>query len=224
MKQLRIFIAFPSDCEKERQIIHKICQSDKTVRALRRELEVSLDCFDFRDVPSDAGRPQSIINSAADRWKPDWFIFLFWGRLGQDAGMGMTGMEEEWNRAIELNKRGRGHPWVSLYINEAEGNPYDVDSVQEGALKRFKATVFSEHQALATQLKGSRAFHERFHSDLSVRLLEIAKGENAFDLEKEFRECSMGLLSWPRTLGNGEEIQRPELQARVLPRFHGHLG
>ncbi|CUS33356.1 conserved hypothetical protein [Candidatus Nitrospira nitrificans] len=120
-------------------------------------------------------------------------------------------MEEEWNRAISLNKQGRGHPRVSLYFNEAEGNPYDVDSVQEEALKKFKTSVFGEYQAFATTFKGCRTFSEQFHSDLSARLVEIAKGKNALDLEQEFRWCSEGLLSWPRTLRNGEEIQRPEL-------------
>ncbi len=218
MKQLRIFIAFASDCERERRIIRKTCQSDKTIKALCRELDVSLDCVDFNDVSSDAGRPQSLINAAADRWKPDWFIFIFWGRLGRDAGLGMTGMEEEWNRAISLNKQTGGHPRVSLYFNEAEGNPYDVDSVQEEALRKFKATIFSEYHALATRFKGCRAFTEQFRSDLSVRLTEVTKGEGALDLEQEFKECSRGLLSWPRTLRNGEEITRSELQA-ILERI-----
>ena len=158
-------VAFASDCESERQIIHKTCQSDKTIRALRRELEVSIDSLDFKDVSSDAGRPQSLINSAADKWKPDWFIFIFWRRLGNDAGLGMTGMEEEWARAIDLNKQGGGHPRVSLYFNEAAGNPYDEDRAQEEALKKFMATRFSEHQALATPFKGPGAFHDRFRSD-----------------------------------------------------------
>ncbi len=218
MKRLRIFIAFASDCINERQIIRKTCQSDKMVKTLCRELDVSLGCFDFHDVSSDAGRPQSLINAAADRWKPDWFIFVFWGRLGSDAGLGMTGMEEEWNRAISLNKQGGGYPRVSLYFNEAEGNPYAVDSVQESAIEKFKSKVFGEYQALATRFKGSRAFSEQFRSDLSARLIELAKGEGALDLEQEFKECSGGLLSWPRTLGNGEEIQRPELQT-ILERI-----
>jgi len=218
MKQLRIFIAFASDCEPERQIIHKICQDDKTIRALCRELEINLGCFDFKDVPSDAGRPQSLINSAVDRLKPDWFIFIFWRRLGRDAGLGMTGMEEEWSRAISLNKQGGGYPRISLYFNDAEGNPYEVDSGQEEAVGKFKAAVFGEYQALATSFKGPSAFSEQFHSDLSARLVETARGKDALDLEQEFRECSGGLLSWPRTLGNGEEIQRPELQ-KILERI-----
>lgn len=218
MKQLRIFIAFASDCESERRIIRKTCQADRTIQALCRELDVKLDWADFNDVPSDAGRPQSLINAAADRWKPDWFIFIFWGRLGRDAGLGLTGMEEEWNRAINLNKQGKGYPRVSLYFNEAEGNPYHVDSFQEEALKKFKTTIFSEYQALATRFKGCRAFFEQFHSDLSVRLIELTRGEGALDLEQELQECSRGLLSWPRTLRNGEEIPRSELQA-ILERI-----
>jgi hypothetical protein len=135
VKRLRLFIAFARDCERERKIIHETCRADKTIKTLCRKLDVSLGCVDFSDVPSDAGRPQFLINSAVDKWKPDWFIFIFWGRLGHDAGLGMTGMEEEWNRAINLNKQGGGYPRVSLYFNEEEGNPYEADSFQEEALK-----------------------------------------------------------------------------------------
>ncbi len=87
-----------------------------------------------------------------------------------------------------------------------------MDSIQEEALEKFKATVFSEYHALAARFKGRRAFTEQFRSDLSARLIELAKGEDALDLEQEFKACSGGLLSWPRTLGNGQEIQRSELQ------------
>ncbi|MDR4466261.1 MAG: ATP-binding protein, partial [Nitrospira sp.] len=48
-----------------------------------------------------------------------------------------------------------------------------------------------------------------------VRLIKLAKGEDALDLDQEFIECSRGLLSWPRTLGHDEEIQRPELLAII---------
>ena len=97
-------------------------------------------------------------------------------------------MEEEWARAIELNKQGGGHPRVSLYFNESEGNPYDVDSLQEEALKKFKASIFGECQALAASFKGSREFSDQFRSDLSARLAEIARGEGTLDLAAEFRE------------------------------------
>ena len=66
-------------------------------------------------------------------------------------------------------------------------------------LEKFKAKVRGQYQALYTPFKGPRAFAEQFHSDLSVRLVELAKGKDALDLEQEFRDCSEGLLSWPRT-------------------------
>ncbi len=213
IKQLRIFVAFASDCDVERHIIHRACQSDRTIKKLCLELGISLDCVDFTNVCSDAGRPQSLINLAAERWQPDWFIFLFWRRLGRDAGLGMTGMEEEWSRAIELNQKGGGHPRVSLYFNKAEGNAFDADPTQLEELKRFKTTIFEQHQALATPFIGPRKFREQFLADLSWRLLEVDRGAGALDLDQEFRESSKGLLQWPRTLGEGDEIQRPELPA-----------
>lgn len=195
MKHLRIFIAFASDSESQRRTIRTICQSDKSIKALCRELGVSLDCFDFKDIPSDAGRPQSLINLAAERGKPDWFVFLFWQKLGTDAGLGMTGMEEEWSRAIVLNQQGAGHPRVSLYFNNAEGDVFEADPTQEAALKRFRTTIFEQHEALATFFKGAPEFRQRFHADLTIRLLEIGRGVDSLDLEQEFNEASKGLLS-----------------------------
>jgi hypothetical protein len=213
IKQLRIFIAFASDCDAERRAIHRICQSDPTIKKLRLTLGISLDCVDFMDVCSDAGRPQSLINLAAERWKPDWFIFLFWQRLGRDAGLGMTGMEEEWSRAIELNRKGSGHPRVSLYFNKAEGDAFDAGPTQVEALERFRTTIFEQHQALATFFNGTRKFREQLRADLSCRLVEVARGVDSLDLDQEFKDSSKGLLQWPRTLGVGDEIQRPELPA-----------
>lgn len=213
MKHLRIFIAFASDCDQERRVISKMCRSDRTIKKLSLDLGVSLDCGDFKDVSSDAGRPQLLINRAAEKWRPDWFVFLFWRRLGRDAGLGMTGMEEEWSRAIALNQQGRGHPLVSLYFNNAESDAYEADASQEEALKIFRTTIFEQHQALAKFFKGASDFHEQFHADLSSRLVEIGRGVDSLDFEQEFSEASKGLLSWPRTLTAGDEIQRPELEA-----------
>ncbi len=133
--------------------------------------------------------------------------------LGTDAGLGMTGMEEEWSRAIVLNQQGAGHPRVSLYFNNAEGDAFEADPTQEAALKRFRTTIFEQHEALATFFKGAPEFRQRFHADLTIRLLEIGRGVDSLDLEQEFNEASKGLLSWPRTLTTGDEIQRPEFQS-----------
>ena len=125
----------------------------------------------------------------------------------------MTGMKEEWSRAIALNQQGAGHPRVSLYFNNAEGDAFEADPTQEEVLKRFRTTIFEQHQALATFFKGAPEFRQRFHADLTIRLLEIGRGVDFLDLEQEFNEASKGLLSWPRTLTTGDEIQRPEFQS-----------
>jgi len=108
--QLRIFIASPGDCTLERDAVRRICNEDKTILTIRRNNHVSVDVFGWEDISSDAGRPQSIINAAVRKFNPDWFVFIFWHRFGSDAGLGMTGSEEEWNLARQLNEKGGGHP------------------------------------------------------------------------------------------------------------------
>lgn len=215
VKQLRIFIACPSDCAVERDAIHHICQTDLTIKHLRRDLKVSIDQFDFRDLPSNLGRPQSLINEAIDRWRPDWYVFIFWHRMGTDAGLGMTGMEEEWNRASQLNLTGNGCPWVSLYFNQVDPPIYQIDPGQREALTKFKASIFDQHKAFAANFSGTQDFQERFRADLTYRLQELSHGVGAFDLKQQFLESSKGLLGWPRTLGAQQEIDRPEFHLLV---------
>lgn len=118
VKQLRIFIASPSDCILEREAVRRICKEDHTILTICRTNQISLDVFDWEDVSSDVGRPQSIINAAVEKFNPDWFVFIFWHRFGSDAGLGMTGTEEEWNLTRQLNEKGGGYPKVSIFFNK----------------------------------------------------------------------------------------------------------
>jgi len=104
VRPLRIFIASPGDCILEREAVRCVCREDQTILEICRKNHISVKDFGWEDICSDVGRPQSIINAAVEKFSPDWFIFIFWHRFGSDAGLGMTGTEEEWNLARRLNE------------------------------------------------------------------------------------------------------------------------
>jgi hypothetical protein len=80
LRQLRIFIASPSDCGTEREVVHRITRQDQTIRTLCQNLSVSIADFGWEDLPPDLGRPQSLINAAVEEFNPNWFVFICWFR------------------------------------------------------------------------------------------------------------------------------------------------
>ncbi len=218
IKRLRIFIACPSDCQKEKDEIRRIVREDESILSLCRKLKVSADVFAFDDLPPDTGRPQSIINAAIAAYNPDGFIFIFKNRLGSDAGFGMTGAEEEWNLARQSSEQGRGRPWASLYFDESEFSAYEVDEDQRQALDRFKQSIFKEHDALACRFSGFTEFQNKFRSHLVKRLLDVAPLSSTINLDEQLEAASQSLLQWPRTLKDGSQIDRPEL-AQLLEKI-----
>ena len=159
-----------------------------------------------------------------DQFNPDWFVFLFWHRFGSDAGLGMTGTEEEWNRARLESEQGEGRPAISIYFNRANPPMDGLDAAQFSSVEDFRRTIFSEYQALAKDFNGTDDFGDKFRAHLTEKILALGaevdeRSPEPEVLRQEFMDASRGLLNWPRSLGNGERIERPErefLADRVL--------
>jgi hypothetical protein len=224
--QFRIFIASPSDCQAEREAVRHIASQDQAIQTLCRRYNIAIQVFGWEDIPSDLGRPQSLINAAMNTFNPDWFVFIFWHRFGSNAGLGMTGSEEEWNLARQRHEEGGGRPWVSVYFNKADLPFQELDGLQFDALTQFRNTIWANYQALASHFRGTRNFESAFRGHLTARLLALSAGVAAgrpsgtARLQQEFFVASQGLLRWPRTLGVDQQIERPELQ-QLLECIHG---
>jgi hypothetical protein len=220
--KLRIFIACPGDCTAEREAVHRMASQDQTIQTLCRNLDLSVDALDWRDVMPDLGRPQSLINAAVEAFNPGWIVFIFWHRFGSDAGLGMTGTEEEWNIARRLHEQGGGWPWVSIYFNQANPPLPELDGFQFEAFKQFRNMIWANYEALAKNFEGVKEFEDLFRFHLAGRLLQLSPvphpGQpSAIDrLRQELLAASQVLLHWPRTLGADHEIERPELQQLLL--------
>ncbi|MCM1566191.1 MAG: hypothetical protein NC238_09645 [Dehalobacter sp.] len=161
-----------------------------------------MDVFGWEEICSNVGRPQSIINAAVEEFNPDWFVFIFWHRFGSDAGLGMTGSEEEWNLARQLNERGGGHPRASIFFNKKSAISYEQDSYQIEALQRFRDKIFGEYQALACFFNGARDFEEKFRDNLTDILFNLDSEHRKItinQLRQEFLAASNVLLKYQST-------------------------
>ncbi|NSW90329.1 MAG: AAA family ATPase [Firmicutes bacterium] len=213
VKQLRIFIASSGDCILEREAVRRVCNEDHTILTICRANHISLDVFGWEDVCSNIGRPQSIINVAVEKFNPDWFVFIFWHRFGSDAGLGMTGTEEEWNLARQLNEKGGGHPRVSIFFNKKSAPPHEQDDYQLEALRRFREAIFNEYQALACFFDGTRDFEKKFQAHLTDILLNLGGGHREITIDRLRQELLLAsnvLLNYQRTLMDGRQIERLE--------------
>ncbi|EHL05447.1 hypothetical protein HMPREF0322_03877 [Desulfitobacterium hafniense DP7] len=213
VKQLRIFIASPGDCKLEREAVRRICKEDQTILAICRANRISLDVYGWEEICSNVGRPQSIINAAVEKFDPDWFVFILSHRFGSDAGLGMTGTEEEWNLARQLNEKGGGHPRVSIFFNQKSVLPHEQDSYQIEALQRFRDTIFKEYQALAGSFDGTKDFEKKFQAYLTEILLNLDREHQDITIDRlkhELLAASNVLLDYQRTLADRQQIERSE--------------
>lgn len=215
VKQLRIIIASPGDCILERKAVRRVCNEDLTIIHICRANHISLDVLGWEDICSAIGRPQSIINMAVEKFNPDWFVFIFWHRFGSDAGLGMTGTEEEWNLARQMNEKGKGHPKVSVFFNKKSALPHEQDDYQLEALKLFKGKIYSEYQALACSFNGVEEFEKIFQANLTEFLLNLDGGHQEITIERLQQELLLAsnvVLNYQRTLKDELQIERPEFK------------
>ena len=211
INKLRIFVASPKDCSLERDAARQLVRSNPTIQTVARELNVALDIYGWEDVCPDLGRPQEIINTAIEKYDPNWFVFIFWHRLGSDAGEGMTGTEEEWKIALELKQREAKEVFVSIYFNRASPQLSDIDGFQLEAVKTFRENIFKNFKALTLDFNGLTDFTDKFSAHLSEKLISLSSNL-ARGISERLLDVSVGLLSWPITLGNGRHIERTQLQ------------
>src|SRR5262249_42103503 len=132
-------------------------------------------------------------------------------RLGSDAGEGMTGTEEEWKIALELKQREAKEVFVSIYFNRASPQLSDIDGFQLEAVKTFRENIFKNFKALTLDFNGLTDFTDKFSAHLSEKLISLSSNL-ARGISERLLDVSVGLLSWPITLGNGRHIERTQLQ------------
>jgi hypothetical protein len=187
---LRIFLASPSDVQKEREIIREVV--DRLNTAIGRNLGVHVELRGWEDTPPGRGRPQDEINEVLRRC--DIFLGLLWKTWGTNPGGDNeyeSGFEEEFNLACELHDQGEIEE-VAVYFKEISGvSPDSMEGVQQ--VVDFKESIDREllfgtfqtardwreliYDHLATYLTKKYAASESGEAHQAPRRLPVPEGE-----------------------------------------------
>lgn len=122
MRQLKIFVASPSDVGEERKYAEQVIEDFN--RTVSDNFDVSLRSILWERVSPDLGDPQDLINEQADQ--ADLVVVIFGERLGSPAREYPSGTAEELSIAYKrwLEKTGRPRVWV-YFRTIADGKKRD---------------------------------------------------------------------------------------------------
>jgi hypothetical protein len=168
----KCFIASPGDCANERKIAAAAVQ--RIDRLIGERIHYRLEPRGWeRDAFPDVGRPQEIINKILD--ESDIAVFIFWHRLGTDAGLGHTGSEEEFYRTLQ-RRYTSGEPRMLLYFNEAPPPSQAVDLGQLARVRDFRRRLDEGRELLYGTFRDGAEWRERLEDALADELFRRAKG------------------------------------------------
>ncbi len=131
---IRVLIASPSDCEKERSLVPDVLYAWNAANSFRRAVILEPVKWETHSYPEFGDRPQGILNRQLVE-NCDILIGTFWTRLGTNTGKSDSGTAEE----IDEFRRTGKH--VLLYFSSAPIQPDSIDLDQYQALKEYKSRL-----------------------------------------------------------------------------------
>ncbi len=204
LKNLRLFIAAPSDMNAERARLSLVVED---LKALANHVGVVLELVDWRQAVPDLGRPEQII---LDQLQPDsWDIFIgiLWHRFGtppqqwdlQTGREYLSGTEEEFQVAYRLWQQ-HHRPRIMFYWCKRNPAFDDVDPIQLQRVKAFFAgfAPSADHPGLYQIFDTTESFERLVRKNLTDFLLQYAEQVNQqFVTPQELSEFTAAM---PNTL------------------------
>lgn len=140
---ISIFLASPGDVADERsRLTEVISEWNKT---WARNLGVRLEVIRWEDdaYPGIGLDAQDVINHQLPQ-DYDIFIGIMWSRFGTLTARAGSGTEEEFNRALELNRSGSNNPNILFYFKDTPIPPSKIEPDQLIKLQNFKQRLKTE--------------------------------------------------------------------------------
>jgi HEAT repeat protein len=139
---LRIVAASAGDVKSERHILAEVVDEINRGPAAERALRLELFGWDTDSYPEfHPEGPQErrgLIEPLLGIKDYDIFIGIFWKRFGAVTGSGMSGAEQEIQRAYE-SWREHGRPLVSLYLKQQSYSPKTQEEIEQwGGVLNFR--------------------------------------------------------------------------------------
>jgi hypothetical protein len=208
MPVLRVAVFGPSDCNDAKEHLRFLVDRDPALSRTARQFDLTLKSFSGTDVPSGRGRAQALINRYIAEVKPDLSVFIFRKRFGTNAGLDMTGTEEEWSIAIDT-LAGRADFDVAIYFSE--------DGLDERRLKKFRKRIERQYLAYYTVYRDAADLDVHLRNKLTNFICDRGSSNDkpprtADDVIAALAASPFSLTTYPRTLPRGDELPRPELE------------
>jgi len=205
--EVRLVVSYRIETKDEMDTITELVDDDPAVREVRRHNRLHVDVKEFQQIAPGAGRPQDVINSEYEKFRPDIWVFLWWRSAGHDAGWGMTAMVEELELAHRLADEHGTRVWQ--YWKRTDN--------MDPELQRVWGQV--KHKAYVCKFADTRDLRKQFRAHLIKDLLDRgAKCIDASTLKDQLRRASAEVRNYPTTLRCGHRFERPEVQ-EILDRI-----
>ncbi len=139
-KQLKVFLASPSDIKKERQILKTVIDEINKLYLDRLGLGFQLLKWETNTYPDVGDDVQSVINDQiGDNY--DVFIGILWTRIGTQTKRALSGTLEEFTRAYDRSKANPDNIHLMMYFRNSALSPDQIDTQQLSEVQNFKGKL-----------------------------------------------------------------------------------
>ncbi len=189
LKEVRIFIASPSDVENERMQAVKIIEELNST-GVARSMGLILHPITFSDVISKIGeRPEQAILDYIDMEDLDIFVGIMWKRFGTPTGAEYeSGTEEEFHVAYDRFSI-NGKPRILFYFNmQMDRMPSSGDFHGMQKVMGLKEKI--GNLGLYTEYSGISEFEKKFRRDITRVILNWEQKIKTCVIDIKKTECN----------------------------------
>jgi hypothetical protein len=213
---LRVFVASPSDVEKERERLKSII--DEVNKEIGSNSGTQLELVKYEtDVSPGIGKsPQDVINKKIDD-DYDIFIGIMWKKFGTATDKASSGTVEEFDRAYTRHTTLPGTVNIMFYFNDAKISRNEIEPEQIKQIDEFRNNLGGKG-VLWDKYKNIRDFEKKVRRHLhdAVKTFEkeqkaksTIKVKNDINIPPE-KEFSGNLSSWKLLFEHDENGNRIE--------------
>ena len=142
IRQIKVFISCPSDVDKEKEIILRVC--DVLSDRIFSKKNIHIKSIDWaKDVPRiiTGEGPQNLIDKYLEKQDYDIYIGILWKKFGEPQPNGLTPTEGEFEDAFRCYKK-MGKPLVKFFFKKEKFYPHDEHEISQfSSVHKFKKRI-----------------------------------------------------------------------------------
>lgn len=170
-KEYRIFLASPSDTDKERKVVMDLCDELKDTVCKALNIRIELLTWEHSTHPGISSYPQNVIN---EQIGTDYHLFIgiMWKKFGTPTEKASSATEEEYNNALNSLRSGGTCKNIMFYFKNSGLNMSD-DFEQLQKIKDFKKKISDEDGVLYSEFADKNNFKDNLRKHLSSWLIKL---------------------------------------------------